>query len=258
MIPDDVVARRVTVHLITTGPHGPVLRGARVRFGQDPEELARELGGLDAHTPLVALDVVTETVSLSLRRALHVDRIVYSRPELRSAWPTVVPAQGLTPTAAELADDEPGPGPQDLPRLRRFASYGIVTDPAGRILLSRIAEGFPGAGTWHLPGGGVDAGEDVRAALRREVLEETGQSGVVGELITVTSHRRTPPAAALDIYAVWVFSHVHVGAPTRAHVTEENGSTCDCGWFTPEELTELRLSTTARRGMGFLVSGPGH
>lgn len=258
MISDDVVARRVTVHLVTSGPHGPELRGTRVRFGQDPQELARELGGLEAGAPLAALDVVTETVSLSRSRALHVDRIVYTRPELRSAWPSVVPVQGLTPTAPELSEDEPDPGPQDLPRLRRFASYGIVTDPAGRILLSKIAEGFPGAGTWHLPGGGVDAGEDVRAALRREVLEETGQHGVVGELITVSGHRRTVPTSDLDIHAIWVFSHVHVGAPTRAHVTEENGSTCDCRWFTPEELPALRLSTTARRGMEFLVSRPGH
>ncbi|MGW9557490.1 NUDIX hydrolase [Nocardiopsis sp. NPDC055551] len=258
MISDEVLARRVTVHLITSGPHGPELRGARVLFGQDPEELARELGGLAADVPLVALDVVTETVSLSRSRALHVDRIVYTRPELRSAWPSVVPVQGLTPTAPELAEDEPGPGPKDLPRLRRFASYGLVTDPAGRILLSKIAEGFPGAGTWHLPGGGVDPGEDVRAALRREVLEETGQHGVIGELISVSAHHRRPPAAALHIYAVWVFSHVHVGAPTRAHVTEENGSTCDCAWFTPEELPGLRLSTTARIGMGLLVSRPGH
>ncbi|WP_017586298.1 NUDIX hydrolase [Nocardiopsis ganjiahuensis] len=249
---DDWMARRVTVHLITSGPQGPVLVGARVLFGQDPEEVARALGGLSPQAPLVALDVVTETVSLYRGCALHVDRVVFAEPGLVSAWPAVVPVEGLTPSVPALVAEE-DPAPEDArPRLRRFASYGIVTDPAGRVLLSRIAEGFPGAGTWHLPGGGVDTGEDVRAALRREVLEETGQSGVVGELITVASHRRAG-STGTDIYAVWVFSHVHVADPGKPWVNEEHGSTADCGWFTPAELTELRLSTTARRGMEFLV-----
>ncbi|MFE1168438.1 NUDIX hydrolase [Nocardiopsis sp. NPDC058789] len=249
---DDWMARRVTVHLITSGPTGPILVGARVLFGQDPEDVARGLGGLPEQAPLVALDVLTETASLPRGRALHVDRIVFAEPDLVSAWPSVVPTEGLTPPAPALAPEE-DPAPEGaLPRMRRFASYGIVTDPAGRVLLSLIADGFPAAGTWHLPGGGVDTGEDVRAALRREVLEETGQAGVVGELITVASHRRSR-SAGTDIYAVWVFSHVHVAAPTVPRVVEVEGSTADCAWFTPAELTELPLSTTARRGMEYLV-----
>ena len=48
---------------------------------------------------------------------------------------------------------------------------------------------------------------------------------------------------------------LHVLEPSEPHVLEENGSTADCGWFTPAELAELRLSTTARRGMEFLVRG---
>ncbi|MEU3018740.1 NUDIX domain-containing protein [Nocardiopsis sp. NPDC007018] len=249
---DDWMARRVTVHLITSGPAGPVLKGARVLFGQDPQDVARGLGGLPEDVPLVALDVLTETVSLPRGRALHVDRIVFAEPQLVAAWPSVVPTEGLTPPAPALAAEEE-PAPEgSRPRLRRFASYGIVTDPAGRVLLSLIADGYPAAGTWHLPGGGVDTGEDVRAALRREVLEESGQAAVVGELITVASHRRAQ-STGTDVYAVWVFSHVHVAEPTTPRVVEVAGSTADCAWFTPAELTELSLSTTARRGLEFLV-----
>ncbi|MGW9347727.1 NUDIX domain-containing protein [Nocardiopsis flavescens] len=253
MIP--VLPRRVTAHLVVRGADGPRLLGARVLFGQDPAALARALGGLPGDAPLVALDVITEVASTPGRAPtpLHVDRVVFATPDAADAWPAVLPPQGLEPGTAELVPEEPEPG-GGRPRLRRMASYGIVTDPGGRIMLSLIADGFPGAGTWHLPGGGVDPGEDVRSALRREVREETGQDGVVGRLITVSSHHRVPPSGH-EVYAVWVFSHVHVARPVPARVLEESGSTADCAWFTPDQLGGLRLSTTTRRGLEFLVGG---
>lgn len=249
-LPEETV-RRVTAHLIVPGSAGPALYGTRVLFGQDPVALMRGLGKLAPDVPLVAVDVLTQLVPAPGGRRMHIDRLVFSEPGHRSLWPRVAAETEPSPAPADLADEEDVPAGA-APRLRRFASYGIVTDPGGRILLSRIAEGFPGAGTWHLPGGGVDPGEDARTALRREILEETGQHGVVGELITVASHRRTPPSGP-DIYAVWVFSHVHVSHPDAPSVVEVDGSTCDCGWFTPEEVVNLRLSTTARRGLEFLT-----
>ncbi|WP_327084635.1 NUDIX hydrolase [Nocardiopsis sp. EMB25] len=243
-------ARRVTVHLVYLSASGPAVRGRRLLFGEDPESVARELGGLPGDAPLVAVDVVTELASTPEGRRLHVDRVVYAEPRALGAWPSVLPTAGLLPAVGELAPDE-DPGDTG-PRMSRLASYGMVTDPRGRVLLCLIAEGFPGAGAWHLPGGGVDAGEDVRTALRRELVEESGQDGVIGDLITVTSHRRTRPGEP-EIHGVWVFSHVHVSRPGEPKVTERAGSTADCAWFTPEELAELRLSTTARRGLEFLV-----
>ena len=51
----------------------------------------------------------------------------------------------------------------------------VVTDGEGRVLLCRMAPDrgvFPGQ--WALPGGGVEPGERIEAALRREVREELG------------------------------------------------------------------------------------
>src|SRR5690606_41440322 len=118
------------------------------------------------------------------------------------------------PAAADLVAEEPArPGPA----LRRFAAYGLVTDPGGRLLLSLIAPGYPGEGTWHLPGGGVDDGEDPRAALRRAVPEETGQHAGVGRLVGGRHHPRSgqpgPASAAAERYARRAVFHAHLARP---------------------------------------------
>lgn len=57
----------------------------------------------------------------------------------------------------------------------RIIVVPLVTMPSGQVLLCRMAEGrgvFPGQ--WALPGGGVEPGERLEEALRREALEELG------------------------------------------------------------------------------------
>lgn len=53
-------------------------------------------------------------------------------------------------------------------------AVGIVFDAAGRFLLAQRPEGKPFAGYWEFPGGKLEAGEDVRSALKRELAEELG------------------------------------------------------------------------------------
>src|SRR5205823_13930505 len=87
------------------------------------------------------------------------------------------------------------------PRVQRFAAYALARDPAGRILLTLIAPGYPGAGRWHLPGGGTDFGEAPTAGLLRELIEETGQIGRVEGLIAV-SHRHHPAAIGWEGFPI--------------------------------------------------------
>lgn len=82
------------------------------------------------------------------------------------------------------AANNPAPGtvPFKCPECG-FASFfgpvaavgGLIVNEAGKLLLVRRARN-PGKGKWGLPGGFVDRTETVEAALRREVLEETGLS----------------------------------------------------------------------------------
>lgn len=132
-------------------------------------------------------------------------------------------------------------------RGQRFGAYGVVADGDGRILLARIAEGYPGGGTWHLPGGGVDFGESPRAAVSREIYEETGQEALVGDLLNVTSfrHRRAigPEGYPLDWHGVRAIYAATVPDPSAAQVVEAaGGSTSESRWWNAEALEDLPLS----------------
>ncbi|MEV4712888.1 NUDIX domain-containing protein [Micromonospora sp. NPDC049374] len=144
---------------------------------------------------------------------------------------------------------EPFPRP-GADRRQRFGAYGVVTDPSGRVLLTLIAEGYPGAGRWHLPGGGTDHGEQPVTALLRELVEESGQLGRVTELIGVDNLYNPaalgPEGYPLDWHGIRVVYRVQVDVPTEPAVTElAGGSTARAAWFTPSELRNLPMTEIA-------------
>lgn len=124
-----------------------------------------------------------------------------------------------------------------LPRRQRVAAYAVILrERAGvvEILLSRLAPRVSRAEMWTLPGGGVDHGEDPRAALLREIQEETGLDATVGETARVYSAHM--PRAARDgllvdahairiVYDGWAAPD----APTP-RVLEVDGSTIEAAW----------------------------
>ncbi len=71
---------------------------------------------------------------------------------------------GLMALAAEQEPTSPRPVVE--------VAVGVLIDGAGALLLGQRPEGKPYAGYWEFPGGKVEAGETLFAALSRELQEE--------------------------------------------------------------------------------------
>src|SRR5690606_32892655 len=131
-------------------------------------------------------------------------------------------------------------------RGQRFAAYGVTHDPAGRLLLTLIADGYPGAGRWHLPGGGTDFAEQPADGLLREITEETGQHGTITGLLTVTHHHNRaalgPEGYPIDWHGVRALFQVEVAEPSVPRVLERHGSTAEAAWLTRAEAAALPLT----------------
>lgn len=127
--------------------------------------------------------------------------------------------------------------------LGEAASAGIETDPvdgiranpATNILLVRRANSF--RGLWCLPCGYVEYDEEIRSALQRELLEETGLRTQIGSIVAVESNFHEP-----DKQSVGVWFHARpVGG--RLHPGDDVDR---IGFFPPEAPPALAFPTDAR------------
>jgi 8-oxo-dGTP diphosphatase len=73
--------------------------------------------------------------------------------------------------------------------MRTIVVAAAVIIEERRVLLTQRKSGTHLAGAWEFPGGKVEAGEDPRAALVRELHEELGIEVTAGEVVDVTFHR---------------------------------------------------------------------
>jgi 8-oxo-dGTP pyrophosphatase MutT (NUDIX family) len=112
----------------------------------------------------------------------------------------------------------------------------IVLDREGRVLLVRHTY-TPG---WHFPGGGVELGETVEAAMRRELLEEAGiEADAPPELFGIYSNTTRFPGDHVVLYVVRNWRQAHEFKPTR--------EIAEIGFFAPDDLPGGTSASVARR-----------
>ena len=107
----------------------------------------------------------------------------------------------------------------------KVAVVVLVSDGAGMLFVRRGAE--PQIGKWCFPGGYVDRGEEVTAAARREVREETGLEVEITGLIGVYSLPSNP-----------VIVIAYSGEARSGRLVPGTDAE-DAGWFEVDELPEL-------------------
>jgi 8-oxo-dGTP diphosphatase len=117
-------------------------------------------------------------------------------------------------------------------RTQRLGAYAVVIVD-GRILLTRISPaGYP-AGTWTLPGGGVDHGESPHDAVVRELYEETGLRALSSRLVDVHDVHVVAEGRGdrfEDYHGVHLLYAVEVDPTIEPHVVDVGGTTDIARW----------------------------
>ncbi|HXH79192.1 NUDIX hydrolase [Nocardioides sp.] len=255
------------------------LPGGGLDHGEDPRDaLVREIG---EETGLTATVGTTARVySAHLPRAsrdgvmtdFHALRIVYDAwvpadapaprvvevdgSTMEAAWrPMASVLDGTVPVVAmveeALADHAPF-------QLQRVAAYALIRRGSA-VLLTRLSKRAHHAGSWTLPGGGIDHGEPPATALAREVTEECGIACEVGVLLGVHDTHfsgMAPSGRVEDFHGVHLVFAAAVAPDAEPEVVEVDGTTDAVAWVELDDIEsgEVSVLDLVHHALG-LVSG---
>jgi 8-oxo-dGTP pyrophosphatase MutT (NUDIX family) len=226
------------IRVVGVDGEGTRVAEADLAHGSHPEHALAERGWL-AESPCSALGLADGSVELT-----------YAVSPLRGA-----PSRdALVPRDPGIADDE------EAEPYQRVAAYAVVVSERG-VLLTQFTSRTAVPGTWGLPGGGLDEGEDPVDGVHREVWEETGQRVELAGLATIQSRHwvgRAPSGAVEDFHAVRIVYRATCPDPTDPVIHDVGGTTSDARWFALCELASLPMTASWRGlvALDDLAQGP--
>ena len=107
----------------------------------------------------------------------------------------------------------------------RLSAYVVAYNDTGKILVMQVHDEY------HLPGGGIDEGENPKEAAMREAVEEAGCT--IGELQYIGKANQFFPRHALNKMGSFYRGRLVADEPTRS--TEDDHMPV---WMTPSEFIE--------------------
>ena len=110
---------------------------------------------------------------------------------------------------------------------RVHVAAAVIRSTNGKILIARRADTQHQGGLWEFPGGKVEAGESVEAALGRELKEELGIVVEAARPLIKVQHDYPDKHVLLDVWEVSAFSGEPHGAEGQP-----------LAWVSPRELAD--------------------
>ncbi len=121
----------------------------------------------------------------------------------------------------------------DRPPLH--VAVAVLRNAEGKILLSRRRKGTHLAGLWEFPGGKLEAGESLSAALRREINEELGIQILAHRPFIQVSHSYPGKEVFLDVHLVNEWRGTAAGMESQR-----------IAWVSAEEIGDYSLPPADR------------
>jgi 8-oxo-dGTP diphosphatase len=126
---------------------------------------------------------------------------------------------------------------------RPIVAVGAVILDGDRVLLVQRGQ-EPLKGEWSLPGGAVEVGETLQAALAREVREETSLDIVVGPVVEVLESIRRDGGGRAEYHYVIIDYACRVRGGTSTEAARGTDA-ADVRWVPIDELDRYRVTGTA-------------
>lgn len=113
----------------------------------------------------------------------------------------------------------------------------LIEKDGGYLLIKEVLES--GKEYWILPGGGVEYGETLEEALKREIKEEVNLDIEILKFLHFKEHQRLE----FDYHTIIFFFKVK---SLHNNLILEDGKVLEAKFFAPKEIKNLRLVDTAK------------